>query len=101
METDLIGQAYHEGRGSITVRGKARIEGDQAASPAASSSSNGSRPKAKATRKTGTGKPQIIITELPYQSNKVQCACAGVDGGVCYGGGVIAGQKGGLLLRTA
>lgn len=72
METDLIGQAYHEGRGSITVRGKVRIEDDQAASRAASS--DGSRPKAKATRKSGSGKPQIIITELPYQSNKVQCA---------------------------
>ena len=62
METETIGLAYHDGRGSISVRGRAHVEEDDA------SGSRGS----KTTRKSGSsGKPQIVITELPYQSNKV------------------------------
>ncbi len=62
METENIGLAYHDGRGSISVRGRAHIEEDGA---------SGSR-GAKTVRRPGSsGKAQIIITELPYQSNKV------------------------------
>ncbi len=62
METENIGLAYHDGRGSISVRGRAHIEEDGA---------TGSR-GAKTVRRPGSsGKAQIIITELPYQSNKV------------------------------
>ena len=80
LETAVIEQAYHEGRGSITVRGKVHIEGDQAASTAAAaaSSSTESRSKVKVSRKSGSGRPQIIITELPYQSNKVRRPVAAV-----------------------
>ena len=75
LETALIGQAYHEGRGSITVRGKVHIEDEQPPSTTAGSKNGstgtGSRSKSKTSRKGSSGRPHIIITELPYQSNKV------------------------------
>ena len=67
LDTDLIRQAYHEGRGSITVRGKVHIENESETAP-----SSGSQTRGKASRKAGSGKPQIVVSELPYQSNKVR-----------------------------
>lgn len=46
MGRDGIRDAFHTGRGSITIRGRAHLE------------------------KTSTGRTKIIITEIPYQVNK-------------------------------
>ena len=78
MATDAIRTAYHEGRGSIPMRGKVIIEGD----PKADGNGNGGDGTAvvkagkagrgKTQRKrSGEGKPAVVITELPYQINKV------------------------------
>lgn len=56
LATNSIQAAYHDGRGSITVRGKVVIEAE---------SSSGRR--GKGGRKGGD---LIVITELPYQTNK-------------------------------
>lgn len=78
LATDAIRAAYHDGRGSIPMRGKVIIEGDTADSGSGSngngSTSNraGKGSKGKTQRKrSGEGKPAVVITELPYQTNKV------------------------------
>lgn len=58
LATTSIQAAYHDGRGSITVRGKVAIEAEASASKSRSG---------KASRKGGD---LIVITELPYQTNK-------------------------------
>lgn len=81
LATDAIRAAYHDGRGSIPMRGKAVIEGDTAGNGNGSdsgSNSNGTTSikagkgsKGKTQRKrSGEGKPAVVITELPYQTNK-------------------------------
>lgn len=65
LATTSIQAAYHDGRGSITVRGKVAIE--------AESSTSKSR-GGKASRKGGD---LIVITELPYQTNKVRSQLPG------------------------
>lgn len=76
MATDAIRSAYHEGRGSLPVRGKVAIEGDAVEG---SSTANGIPQNGTPAGKAGKGKaqkrrdtkPAIVITELPYQTNKV------------------------------
>jgi DNA gyrase/topoisomerase IV subunit A len=72
LATDGIRQAYHAGRGSITLRGKAFVDdGDRGGRKAAAAKkANGKAPK-----------QAIIITELPYQTNKV--GWPGAKAGAC------------------
>lgn len=63
LATNNIQAAYHEGRGSITMRGKVAIEAEAAPG----------RSRGKGTRSKGGD--LIVITELPYQTNKVPRAC--------------------------
>ncbi len=51
---------YEEGRGSITVRGRAFVEEE-----VTSTKKNGK------SKQAASGKASIIITEMPYQTNKV------------------------------
>lgn len=73
LATDAIREAYHEGRGSIPIRGRAIIEGDMADNGNGSNGGKvGKSGKGKTQRKrSGEGKPAVVITELPYQTNKV------------------------------
>ena len=82
LATDAIRAAYHDGKGSIPMRGKAVIEGDTAGNGNGSDSGSngngttsikaGKGSKGKTQRKrSGEGKPAVVITELPYQTNKV------------------------------
>ena len=76
MPSDGIRTAYQEGKGSITVRGRAHIEDEMHAPPA---KPGGKRKGAAAKSRTGAQKPLVIITELPYQVNKVGqqgCRCS-------------------------
>ena len=68
LATDAIRSAYHDGRGSIPVRGKVFVEGEQL-SPA-NGSPSGKTSKTKAQKRRTEAKPAVIITELPYQTNK-------------------------------
>ena len=78
LASDAIRTAYQDGRGSIPVRGKAAIEGDplglEQAKPA-SPDGNGSvtaRPSKSSRRKRQSDvRPAVVITQLPYQANKV------------------------------
>ncbi len=75
MLSDGVRTAYQEGKGSITVRGTAHIEDEMRAPPA---KSGGKRKGSAAKSRTGAQKPLVIITELPYQVNKVGqqgCRC--------------------------
>ena len=75
-----IAEAYQTGRGPITLRGRAAIEGDEA-SPA----DGGAR---RAPKRTGSSKPIIVITELPFQTNKaglVEHVAKLTDDGVLQG----------------
>ncbi|KAK9837232.1 hypothetical protein WJX81_000248 [Elliptochloris bilobata] len=58
VATSGIAAAYETGRGGITVRGRAFIEEEQAGSGR------------RGARKVANGRPVIVITELPYQTNK-------------------------------
>ena len=79
MATDAIRTAYHEGRGSIPMRGKVIIEGDPKADGNGNGNGDGTavvKAGKAGTGKTqmkrsGEGKPAVVITELPYQINKV------------------------------
>ena len=82
LATDAICAAYHDGRGSIPMRGKVVIEGDTAGNGnggdsgstgnGTTSTKAGKGSKGKTQRKRGgEGKPAVVITELPYQTNKV------------------------------
>lgn len=79
LATDAIRAAYHEGRGSIPMRGTVSIEGDIKANEEGGGNGNGGTTtvkagkagKGKTHRKRGEGKPAVVITELPYQTNKV------------------------------
>ncbi|KAL4439020.1 hypothetical protein ABPG77_006957 [Micractinium sp. CCAP 211/92] len=62
--TDAVRQAYEEGRGGVLVRAKMHIEDG-------GGTAEGGRRRAK--RSSGGGspaKPLVVITELPYQTNK-------------------------------
>jgi DNA gyrase subunit A len=59
-----VRQAYEEGKGGVLMRAKMHIE-DGGNGGAASKR----RPKRAAG---GSGKPLVVITELPYQTNKVR-----------------------------
>ncbi len=61
MITEGIREAYETGRGSVAVRAKISIED--------SADSNKARGPSK--KRAVTGKPLIVVTELPYQTNKV------------------------------
>lgn len=78
LATDAIRAAYHDGRGSIPMRGKVIIEGDTKADGNGNGSDGttvvkaGKAGRGKTQRKrSGEGKPAVVITELPYQINKV------------------------------
>jgi DNA gyrase subunit A len=74
---DGVRDAYVEGRGGITVRAKMHIEDGAAASG-----------RAGAKRPAAAAKPLIVITELPYQTNKaalVEQVAKLVEGGVVTG----------------
>lgn len=56
MDSPGISSSYHDGRGSITMRGTVTIE----------------EPSTGKGKSKGAGSsPLIVITELPYQTNKV------------------------------
>ena len=78
MLSDGVRTAYQEGKGSITVRGKAHIEDETRDPPA---KPGGKRKGSAAKSRTGAQKPLVVITELPYQVNKV-----GQQGGRCTAG---------------
>lgn len=61
IDTGTLRAIYEEGRGSITVRGRAFVEEE------GSSAKKGSK-KPAAT----SGKASIVITDMPYQTNKVR-----------------------------
>lgn len=64
VSADTIEQAYSSGRGSISVRGKAFIEDEDSAQ---------SSKKAGKRQKVATpGKSIIVLSELPYQTNKAK-----------------------------
>ena len=76
LATDAIRAAYHDGRGSIPMRGKVIIEGDTQSNGNGSAGTTvvkaGKASRGKTQRKrSGEGKPAVVITELPYQTNKV------------------------------
>ncbi|KAL3143174.1 hypothetical protein ABBQ38_002033 [Trebouxia sp. C0009 RCD-2024] len=95
LATDAIRTAYHDGRGSIPMRGKVIIEGDAKGD----SNGNGSEGTAVAKagkagrgktqrKRSGEGKPAVVITELPYQINKatfVETVAKLVNGGEITG----------------
>ncbi len=62
-----ISTAYHEGRGSVIMRGTVAIEEDDA--------SRGR--KGRGSRSSGG--PAIVITELPYQTNKATLPAASLS----------------------
>lgn len=76
LATDAIRSAYHEGRGSLPVRGKVFVEGEPTE---ADGTATGAHANGSPAGKTGKGKgqkrrdtkPAVVITELPYQTNKV------------------------------
>jgi DNA gyrase/topoisomerase IV subunit A len=65
-----VRQAYEEGKGGILMRGKMHIEDGSTTT----GSGGGASGKRRAKRNAGGGtasKPLVVITELPYQTNKV------------------------------
>ena len=67
--TDGVRQAYEEGKGGILMRAKMHIE-DGGGGTSGSGSGAGAA-AAKKRAKGGNGKPLVVVTELPYQTNKV------------------------------
>ncbi|KAK9917213.1 hypothetical protein WJX75_001927 [Coccomyxa subellipsoidea] len=66
-----IRDAYEQGKGSITVRGRAFIEGGEVvASTSAPAGAGAAAKRAKKGTREKVVKPSIIVTELPYQTNK-------------------------------
>jgi DNA gyrase subunit A len=66
-----IRDAYEQGKGSITVRGRAFIEGGEVvASTSAPAGAGAAAKRAKKGAREKVVKPSIIVTELPYQTNK-------------------------------
>jgi len=59
--------AYESGRGPVVVRGRAFIEEEEA--PEATEGKKTSKRKAK---KAAGGKALIVVTELPFQTNKAK-----------------------------
>ena len=59
IDTGNMRAIYEEGRGSITVRGRAFVEEE------------GTSKKGSKRAPAASGKASIIITEMPYQTNKV------------------------------
>ena len=102
---DIAGvrEAYETGRGPVTVRGKVAIEfdgdgsgvkgkkkgkGKAAAATGTTSTSTFDDLDALTSTATGTGRARIVITELPYQTNKagfVSRVAELVDAGVLTG----------------
>lgn len=66
--TDAVRQAYEEGKGGILMRAKIHIEDGSGSTTAA----GGAKRKPKRSGSSGSGKPLVVITELPYQTNKVR-----------------------------
>ncbi|KAK9814470.1 hypothetical protein WJX72_006459 [[Myrmecia] bisecta] len=79
LATSGIRDAYTASKGSIIMRGRAAIEEEEASR----------RPgRAAKKRSSSSGKPVIIVTELPYQTNKatfVETIAKLVDSGVIVG----------------
>jgi DNA gyrase/topoisomerase IV subunit A len=74
--TDGVRQAYEEGKGGILMRAKMHIEDGSGGTTATSSGSTDGAGAAAAKKKAkkaggGNGKPLVVVTELPYQTNKV------------------------------
>lgn len=71
LASGAIREAYKHGKGSIAVRGCAFIEGSEAvaSSPTPAAAPAAKRGAKKAAKERVT-KPSIVITELPYQTNK-------------------------------
>lgn len=59
--TDGVRTAYEEGKGGVLMRAKMHID----------DGSTAKRGKAKRGGGGGSSKPLVVITELPYQTNKV------------------------------
>ncbi len=69
--SESVREAYSKGRGGVLVRAKMHIEDPN--NPAATAAGNGAGAgKKRARRSVGSTKPAVVITELPYQTNKVR-----------------------------
>ena len=67
MVANDLATAYETWRGPVTVRGRAFIEDEEEEEP--SPDKKASKRKAK---KGAGGKPLIVVTELPFQTNKAK-----------------------------
>ena len=78
--TDGVRSAYEEGKGGILMRAKMHIEdgsGGTTATPSGAAGAPGTAGAAAAKKKAkkaagSNGKPLVVVTELPYQTNKVR-----------------------------
>ncbi len=68
---DGVREAYTTGRGGVVVRAKMHIEDPNNPATGASGNGNGAAGKKRAKRSGGSSKPAVVVTELPYQTNKV------------------------------
>ena len=66
MMSSSIREAYSEGHGGILVRSRMHIEDGSA--PQGDAAAAGGRKKAR--RAAGNGRALVVVTELPYQTNK-------------------------------
>lgn len=71
LATDAIRSAYHEGRGSIPVRGRVSVEGEPSSNGRPATPA-GKAAKGKSPKRRVESKPAVVITELPYLTNKVR-----------------------------
>ena len=62
MASETVKTAFETGRGPVTVRGKAFIEEPDQPAKKGSKAAKGTA--------AGPGRPLIVITQLPYQTNK-------------------------------
>lgn len=74
LATGGIREAYEHGRGAVTVRGRAFVEGAEtdAASAGSSGRAAGGRQASVRGGKEKALKPSVVITEMPYQTNKAE-----------------------------
>ena len=75
-----VREAYKTGRGGIVVRAKIHIEDPNNPTALAAGNGNGASGKKRAKRSGGSSKPAVVVTELPYQTNKVGGAGSGAEG---------------------
>ena len=75
-----VREAFRTGRGGIVVRAKMHIEDPNNPAALAAGNGNGASGKKRAKRSGGSSKPAVVVTELPYQTNKVGGGKTGLGG---------------------